>query len=64
MKIEYWKSPKNGQWYFAIIARNGKTVAQSEGYKRKASCLKTAELITDNGYAWAIVPRADAGLPG
>ncbi|MCA9233259.1 MAG: YegP family protein [Planctomycetales bacterium] len=47
MKIEYWKSPKNGQWYFAIIARNGKTIAQSEGYKRERNCIKTANRIAD-----------------
>ncbi len=39
MKTEYFKSTASGQWYFRIVARNGKTIAQSEGYKRKGGAL-------------------------
>lgn len=41
MSIEYFHSYKNGQWFFRLVARNGKTIAQSEGYKRKGSMMKT-----------------------
>lgn len=27
------KSKKNGQWYWSLIAKNGKVICQSEGYK-------------------------------
>ena len=30
--IETFRSRKNRQFYFRVLARNGKTVAQSEGY--------------------------------
>jgi uncharacterized protein YegP (UPF0339 family) len=43
------------QWYFRVVAANGKTVAQSEGYKNKTdvyhiivalkSDLKNAEIV-------------------
>lgn len=41
MSIELFKSRLSGQWHFRLVARNSKIVAQSEGYKRKASALKT-----------------------
>lgn len=44
MKIQYFQS--NYQWYFHIRARNGKIIAQSEGYRRKSSCLRTIEIFT------------------
>lgn len=44
MKIQFFKN-KNKQWYFRIVARNGKIVAQSEGYKTKQGCLKTIDLL-------------------
>lgn len=44
-KVVIFKSDKNGQHYLRLVARNGKTIAQSEGYKRRASCVKTARLI-------------------
>ena len=34
-KIEMFKSEENNQFYFRIMARNGKIVAQSEGYKNR-----------------------------
>ena len=43
MKIQYFQS--NYQWYFHIRARNGKIIAQSEGYRRKSSCLRTIKLF-------------------
>ena len=46
MKIQFFKN-KNKQWYFRIVARNGKIVAQSEGYKTKQGCLKTIDILQD-----------------
>lgn len=41
MKIQFYKSKKNGQWYWRAIARNGRKVAGGcEGYKRKAGAMK------------------------
>ena len=36
---------KRRQWYFRIIAKNGETVAQSEGYFNYADCLDTIASI-------------------
>lgn len=36
-----------GHYRWRLVARNGKTVADSgEGYKRRASCLRTLESMT------------------
>lgn len=43
-KIVVFRAPSK-QWYFHILASNGKIVAQSEGYKRKASAVKAAYSI-------------------
>ena len=40
MKAEIFKSEENSKWYFHIVARNGKIVAQSQGYKSKKGALK------------------------
>jgi uncharacterized protein YegP (UPF0339 family) len=34
-------------WYFRIVARNGETVAQSEGYSRRIDCMNTAHRLKD-----------------
>lgn len=39
MIIEIFQSPKNKNYFFRIKARNGRIIAQSEGYKRKTSAL-------------------------
>jgi uncharacterized protein YegP (UPF0339 family) len=33
------------KWYFRIRAKNGETVAQSEGYSRKVDAVNTVMLI-------------------
>jgi uncharacterized protein YegP (UPF0339 family) len=43
--VHYWMSPKNQQWYFKVVAGNGETVAQSEGYKELASAKKGAASV-------------------
>ena len=41
MQIQFYKSKKNGQWYWRAIARNGRKVAGgAEGYLRKSSAIK------------------------
>jgi len=54
MKINIFKSVKDGQWYFHIVARNGEIVAQSEGYKRRQSAIDTVDAILkgvqENGF--------------
>lgn len=48
MRIVIFRSFRTRQWYFRIVGGNNRIVAQSEGYKRKASAIKTAEAIRDN----------------
>jgi uncharacterized protein YegP (UPF0339 family) len=48
-QFEYWQSV-TGQWYWRLRAKNGRIVAQSEGYSRKSSCLKTIEQIQDSAH--------------
>ncbi len=45
MKIEYFRSTKTAEWFFRFRARNGKIVAQSEGYGRKRSAVNAARSI-------------------
>lgn len=41
MRIQFYKSKKNGQWYWRAVARNGRKVAGgAEGYKRKSGAIK------------------------
>jgi len=50
MGIELFKrKPLIGRprWYFRVVARNGETIAQSEGYSRRMDCMATAELLRD-----------------
>ena len=44
-KFVYFLSKKNRQWYFRLVASNGKTICQSEGYTRKANVLKGIESV-------------------
>ncbi|MDZ4813206.1 MAG: YegP family protein [Pseudomonadota bacterium] len=34
-KFLLWQSSQNYQWYFRLVASNGETVSQSEGYTTK-----------------------------
>jgi len=53
MKIELFRD-KMGQWRFRVLARNHKIIAQSEGYNRKASAVKTINLLR-KCHLWAVV---------
>ncbi len=49
LRFEYWKSNKNGQWYWRLKARNGEPVAQGEGYKSKRGVFNVYDAL----YGWA-----------
>ena len=54
LKIELFQDTK-GEWRFRIKSRNGKTIAQSEGYKRRLSAEKTiTKIINHTGNAEVI----------
>lgn len=55
--IVVFLSPKDRQWYFHLVGRNGRILAQSEGYKRKRSAVKTAHLIKLSAYDADIVVK-------
>ena len=54
-KFELFKSKRNSQWYFRMIARNGNIVASSEGYKRRADCARAVTNIKDKAAVAAVV---------
>ncbi len=37
-------------WYFRLKSRNGKIVAQSEGYKQRFAALKTIDKIKQSSF--------------
>lgn len=50
MRIELFSHKrllKRPVWYFRIVARNGETVAQSEGYSRRIDALDTAHHLKE-----------------
>jgi len=53
MKFEI-RNSRNGQFYFRIVAANGKKLAHSEQYTTKQSCRKAISIIID-GAADALV---------
>jgi uncharacterized protein YegP (UPF0339 family) len=38
------------RWFFRILAANGEPIAQSEGYRNRADCLRTAALIINEAH--------------
>jgi uncharacterized protein YegP (UPF0339 family) len=53
-RIEVWKE-KDWYWH-AVAQRNGKIVADgSEGYKRKADCIRMAQKVTDGLWPVTVV---------
>lgn len=44
-RFEYWQSPKDGLWYFHLVAPNNEIVTQSQGYTTKDSCLNGIESV-------------------
>ena len=44
-KFEIWQSPKDGLWYFHLVAPNNEIVTQSQGYTTKDSCMNGIESV-------------------
>jgi uncharacterized protein len=55
MKIIVFQDGR-GEWRFRVVARNHRIIAQSEGYKRKASALKTIRLLRQC-HLWGVVEK-------
>lgn len=55
MKIETYKSNRNGNYYFRIKSRNGRIIASSEGYTTKQSRDKGINAITKVNSRTAVV---------
>jgi uncharacterized protein YegP (UPF0339 family) len=49
-QFEYWHSNMDNLWYWRLRGKNGRIVAQSEGYARKSSALKTIETIQESAH--------------
>lgn len=45
LKIRPFRSEENSQFYFHILAGNGRIVAPSEGYQRRADRDRTVNLL-------------------
>ena len=45
MKFHVFQSTQNHQWYFHLRARNGKIIAQSEGYSRQQNAIEAVRKI-------------------
>ena len=45
MHYEYWKSGKDGKWYWRLKAASGPIIARSEGYTTKQNCLDAIKLM-------------------
>jgi uncharacterized protein YegP (UPF0339 family) len=43
------------QWYWRLVAKNNKIVAQSEGYKRRSQAIKAAQRMPEIAKTTAIV---------
>ena len=47
MYFQYWKSNRDGDWYWRLRRRgNNKTIARSsEGYESKQACIESINLV-------------------
>lgn len=55
MKFEIKKSKKTGQFYWRIVANNGKKLCHSEQYRRRVDALNAVKIIKDNAAKAEIV---------
>ena len=44
VRVEWWKSEKNNQFYFHAKSRNGRVIFNGEGYHNKSDMMDTIEL--------------------
>lgn len=42
-----WRGKLRREWWFTIVAANGRTLAHSEGYARRVDCLAAAQLVAN-----------------
>lgn len=59
MQFKWFRSNINGSYYWRLVAKNGETVCQSEGYMRKSDCLKTIESIKNGAHGASIMEVGD-----
>lgn len=45
-KFVVFRSQEDGQWYWHIDARNGRTVCSSEGYRRRVDAIKVCKKLS------------------
>lgn len=57
-RFKYWRSLKNGQWYFRFVAPNGEPMHNSEGYVTKQKCKEAIQNII-NYTSTALVEEVD-----
>jgi uncharacterized protein YegP (UPF0339 family) len=52
MEFKVWRSAKNKEWYWTLVASNGEKIgASGEGYKNKADCLHILGRIKEGAAA-------------
>lgn len=56
-KFVVFYSDADNNWYFHIQASNGKVIAQSEGYKQRASAVKACESIRSHQTKIQVIER-------
>lgn len=57
MKFQYWKSKKDGQWYWHLIASNNRILATGgEGFENENDLKASVNLIR-NGSATSMVQK-------
>ena len=59
MEFQIEKSEKNNQYYFRIVADNGKTLAHSETYHNLSDCEHAVDLIRNDARYSKVVKKFD-----
>jgi uncharacterized protein YegP (UPF0339 family) len=49
LHFQYWKSSKNGKWYWHLRATNNEVIAEGQGYDYERDCLHCIELVKGTG---------------
>lgn len=64
MEFQIDKSEKNNQYYFRIVAENGKILAHSETYHNLSDCEHAVDLIRNNARYSKVVKKFNDGRYG
>lgn len=59
----YWRSEKNGLWYWHLVAANNHVVAQGQGYKRKKDLLYRLKTVCTGLAAGYVSVKEYEALP-